>query len=183
MSRLPPVTPWTLSSGRSTSWCRSRPSRERSQVLRPSWKATPLASLVCLCDRFVKRKLSFGRRGADAVRQNGQTAHHRQQGWHHHHQVPAHRKGPARDGHQVRGKPHPRWDHLLEPPHQIFFFFCGLFAKVSFSTLLPTGSPLQFFVDAVNSGVVTAYGPGLSYGMVNRPASFTVVTKNAGEGA
>uniref|UniRef100_A0AAQ4P6X9 Calponin-homology (CH) domain-containing protein n=1 Tax=Gasterosteus aculeatus aculeatus TaxID=481459 RepID=A0AAQ4P6X9_GASAC len=44
------------------------------------------------------------------------------------------------------------------------------------------GSPLQFFVDAVNSGVVTAYGPGLSYGMVNRAATFTVVTKNAGEG-
>lgn len=45
-----------------------------------------------------------------------------------------------------------------------------------------TGSPLQFFVDAVNSGVVTAYGPGLSYGMVNKAATFTVVTKNAGEG-
>lgn len=45
-----------------------------------------------------------------------------------------------------------------------------------------TGSPLQFFVDAVNTGVVTAYGPGLSYGMVNKAATFTVVTKNAGEG-
>ncbi|KAM6960914.1 filamin-C-like [Aplochiton taeniatus] len=44
------------------------------------------------------------------------------------------------------------------------------------------GSPLQFFVDAMNSGVVTAYGPGLSYGMVNKSTSFTVVTKNAGEG-
>ncbi|XP_067446272.1 filamin-C-like isoform X1 [Thunnus thynnus] len=44
------------------------------------------------------------------------------------------------------------------------------------------GSPLQFFVDAVNSGLVTAYGPGLSYGMVNKAATFTVVTKNAGEG-
>nr|XP_057930810.1 filamin-C-like [Doryrhamphus excisus] len=44
------------------------------------------------------------------------------------------------------------------------------------------GSPLQFYVDAVNSGVVSAYGPGLSYGMVNRAATFTVVTKNAGEG-
>lgn len=49
--------------------------------------------------------------------------------------------------------------------------------------MLPlVGSPLQFFVDAVNSGVVTAYGPGLSYGMVNKAATFTVVTKNAGEG-
>lgn len=37
-------------------------------------------------------------------------------------------------------------------------------------------------MDAVNSGVVTAYGPGLSYGMVNKAATFTVVTKNAGEG-
>lgn len=44
------------------------------------------------------------------------------------------------------------------------------------------GSPLQFYVDAVNSGVVTAYGPGLSYGTVNKAATFTVVTKNAGEG-
>uniref|UniRef100_A0A3Q2Y808 Filamin C, gamma a (actin binding protein 280) n=1 Tax=Hippocampus comes TaxID=109280 RepID=A0A3Q2Y808_HIPCM len=44
------------------------------------------------------------------------------------------------------------------------------------------GSPLQFFVDAVNSGVVSAYGPGLSYGMVNKAATFTVVTKNAGQG-
>uniref|UniRef100_A0A7N6A1P6 Calponin-homology (CH) domain-containing protein n=1 Tax=Anabas testudineus TaxID=64144 RepID=A0A7N6A1P6_ANATE len=49
-------------------------------------------------------------------------------------------------------------------------------------TLFPVGSPLQFYVDAVNSGVVTAYGPGLSYGMVNKAATFTVVTKNAGEG-
>lgn len=62
--------------------------------------------------------------------------------------------------------------------------FCErLFCKcVIFFPFPPTGSPLQFFVDAVNSGVVTAYGPGLSYGMVNRPAAFTVVTKNAGEG-
>ncbi|KAJ3597175.1 hypothetical protein NHX12_003575 [Muraenolepis orangiensis] len=44
------------------------------------------------------------------------------------------------------------------------------------------GSPMQFYVDAINSGIVTAYGPGLSYGMVNRAATFTVVTKNAGEG-
>ncbi|KAL0968726.1 hypothetical protein UPYG_G00270880 [Umbra pygmaea] len=44
------------------------------------------------------------------------------------------------------------------------------------------GSPLQFYVDAVNSGVVTAYGPGLCHGIVNKPATFTVITKNAGEG-
>lgn len=44
------------------------------------------------------------------------------------------------------------------------------------------GSPLQFYVDAINSGHVTAYGPGLSHGIVSRPATFTIVTKDAGEG-
>ncbi|XP_078091828.1 filamin-C isoform X1 [Mustelus asterias] len=44
------------------------------------------------------------------------------------------------------------------------------------------GSPLQFYVDAINSGHVTAFGPGLSHGMVNKPATFTIVTKDAGEG-
>uniref|UniRef100_A0A8C4T6N6 Filamin A n=1 Tax=Erpetoichthys calabaricus TaxID=27687 RepID=A0A8C4T6N6_ERPCA len=44
------------------------------------------------------------------------------------------------------------------------------------------GSPLQFYVDYVNSGHVTAYGPGLIHGTVNKPAMFTVNTKDAGEG-
>ncbi|XP_041637158.1 filamin-C-like isoform X6 [Cheilinus undulatus] len=44
------------------------------------------------------------------------------------------------------------------------------------------GSPLQFYVDAINSGHVNAYGPGLSHGTINRPATFTIVTKDAGEG-
>ncbi|XP_062856326.1 filamin-C-like isoform X2 [Trichomycterus rosablanca] len=44
------------------------------------------------------------------------------------------------------------------------------------------GSPLQFYVDAADSGMVTAYGPGLCHGMVNKPATFTVVTANAKEG-
>lgn len=44
------------------------------------------------------------------------------------------------------------------------------------------GSPLQFYVDYVNSGHVTAFGPGLIHGMVNKPAVFTVNTKDAGEG-
>ncbi|KAL7862783.1 hypothetical protein SRHO_G00117670 [Serrasalmus rhombeus] len=44
------------------------------------------------------------------------------------------------------------------------------------------GSPLQFYVDAAESGMVTAYGPGLCHGTVNKPATFTVVTKNASEG-
>lgn len=45
-----------------------------------------------------------------------------------------------------------------------------------------TGSPLQFYVDYVNSGNVSAYGPGLIHGTVNKPAVFTVNTKDAGEG-
>lgn len=68
--------------------------------------------------------------------------------------------------------------------------FCSRFKNIKRSInhwllmIVPSlGSPLQFFVDAVNSGVVTAYGPGLSYGMVNKAATFTVVTKNAGEGS
>uniref|UniRef100_A0A8C8SM06 Filamin C n=1 Tax=Pelusios castaneus TaxID=367368 RepID=A0A8C8SM06_9SAUR len=44
------------------------------------------------------------------------------------------------------------------------------------------GSPLQFYVDAVHTRHVSAYGPGLSHGMVNKPATFTIVTKDAGEG-
>uniref|UniRef100_UPI00358E6021 filamin-C-like isoform X2 n=1 Tax=Myxine glutinosa TaxID=7769 RepID=UPI00358E6021 len=44
------------------------------------------------------------------------------------------------------------------------------------------GSPLQFYVDAINSGHVTAYGPGLTHGTVNQPTHFSIDTKNAGEG-
>ncbi|KAG7256275.1 hypothetical protein CRUP_015168 [Coryphaenoides rupestris] len=44
------------------------------------------------------------------------------------------------------------------------------------------GSPLQFYVDAVNSGHVTAYGAGLSHSTVDQLATFTIVTKDAGEG-
>lgn len=52
----------------------------------------------------------------------------------------------------------------------------------SFSLLSLTGSPLQFYVDYMNSGNVSAYGPGLIHGTVNKPAVFTVNTKDAGEG-
>lgn len=37
-------------------------------------------------------------------------------------------------------------------------------------------------MDYVNSGHVTAYGPGLIHGVVNKPAGFTVNTKDAGDG-
>ncbi|XP_047658290.1 filamin-C-like isoform X2 [Tachysurus fulvidraco] len=44
------------------------------------------------------------------------------------------------------------------------------------------GSPMQFYVDTADSTMVTAYGPGLCHGIVNKPTTFTVVTKNAKEG-
>lgn len=49
--------------------------------------------------------------------------------------------------------------------------------------LLFAGSPFQFHVDAVNSGYVTAYGPGLSHGTAGEPAEFTIVSKDAGAGS
>lgn len=54
-----------------------------------------------------------------------------------------------------------------------------LFPSLPFPYL---GSPLQFYVDAINARHVSAYGPGLSHGMVNKPATFTIITKDAGEG-
>lgn len=45
-----------------------------------------------------------------------------------------------------------------------------------------TGSPYQFHVDAVDSGMVSAFGPGLSYGVAGEPCTFTIDTKNAGAG-
>lgn len=44
------------------------------------------------------------------------------------------------------------------------------------------GSPFRFYVEAVGSGNVSAYGPGLSYGRSGEPADFTLVTKEAGAG-
>ncbi|KAF6772453.1 hypothetical protein AHF37_07036, partial [Paragonimus kellicotti] len=44
------------------------------------------------------------------------------------------------------------------------------------------GSPFRFYVEAVGSGIVTAYGPGLSYGRAGELADFTLVTKEAGAG-
>ncbi|XP_061582652.1 filamin-B-like isoform X1 [Cololabis saira] len=43
-------------------------------------------------------------------------------------------------------------------------------------------SPLQFYVNHVSNPNVTAYGPGLSYGVANKPATFTVYTEDASEG-
>ncbi|CAH8544199.1 unnamed protein product [Schistosoma turkestanicum] len=44
------------------------------------------------------------------------------------------------------------------------------------------GSPFRFYVEAVGSGIVTAYGPGLSCGRAGEPANFTLVTRDAGAG-
>ena len=42
--------------------------------------------------------------------------------------------------------------------------------------------PQQFHVDAIDSGYVTAHGPGLSHGVSGSTAGFTIVTKHAGAG-
>ncbi|XP_012277113.1 filamin-A isoform X2 [Orussus abietinus] len=44
------------------------------------------------------------------------------------------------------------------------------------------GSPFKFHVDSVASGYVTAYGPGLTYGVCGEPGNFTISTKGAGAG-
>lgn len=43
-------------------------------------------------------------------------------------------------------------------------------------------SPLQFYVNHASTPSVTAYGPGLSYGIANKMAMFTVFTDDASEG-
>ena len=58
----------------------------------------------------------------------------------------------------------------------------GTLNSLFFITYAHTGSPLQFYVDTMNTGLVTAYGPGLCHGTVNKQATFTVITRNAGEG-
>merc|ERR1719462_1014424 len=54
--------------------------------------------------------------------------------------------------------------------HQLDIFYSGEHIQ---------GSPFMFHVDAINSGYVTAYGPGLSHGLCDEPCSFTIVTKDA----
>lgn len=69
----------------------------------------------------------------------------------------------------------------LERPHACVCPAASFRFVLSCSSL--TGSPLQFYVDAINSGHVTAYGPGLTHGTVNTAATFTIVTKDTGEGS
>lgn len=49
-------------------------------------------------------------------------------------------------------------------------------------TICVAESPLQFYVNHASSPNVTAYGPGLSYGVANKLATFTVFTEDASEG-
>lgn len=44
------------------------------------------------------------------------------------------------------------------------------------------GSPFKFHVDTIQSGYVTAYGPGLTHGVAGEPSNFTISTKDAGKG-
>ncbi|XP_041945914.1 filamin-B [Alosa sapidissima] len=43
-------------------------------------------------------------------------------------------------------------------------------------------SPLQFYVNHASGPNVTAYGPGLVYGVANKTATFTIYTEDASEG-
>ncbi|CAL8338413.1 unnamed protein product [Merluccius merluccius] len=43
-------------------------------------------------------------------------------------------------------------------------------------------SPLQFYVNRASTPSVTAYGPGLIYGIANKMAAFTICTQDATEG-
>lgn len=52
----------------------------------------------------------------------------------------------------------------------------------NFVVVFVAESPLQFYVNHASSPNVTAYGPGLSYGVANKMASFTVYTEDAYEG-
>ncbi|ESO10099.1 hypothetical protein HELRODRAFT_72745 [Helobdella robusta] len=44
------------------------------------------------------------------------------------------------------------------------------------------GSPFEFYVSSEHSGLVYAYGPGLSHGVSGEMCNFTIVTKDAGAG-
>ena len=44
------------------------------------------------------------------------------------------------------------------------------------------GSPFKFFVDQIDSGNVTAFGPGLTHGIAGEPCHFTINTRDAGSG-
>ncbi|XP_017885701.1 filamin-A isoform X4 [Ceratina calcarata] len=66
-----------------------------------------------------------------------------------------------------------RYDPREEGQHELSVKFNGEHVQ---------GSPFKFHVDSLASGYVTAYGPGLVYGVCGEPGNFTITTKGAGAG-
>lgn len=56
------------------------------------------------------------------------------------------------------------------------------FSTIHFCSFYQLGSPFKFHVDSLASGYVTAYGPGLIYGVCGEPGNFNISTKDAGAG-
>ncbi|XP_011497813.1 PREDICTED: filamin-A [Ceratosolen solmsi marchali] len=66
-----------------------------------------------------------------------------------------------------------KYDPREEGLHEIYVKYNGEHVQ---------GSPFKFHVDSLASGYVTAYGPGLIYGVCGEPSNFTISTKGAGAG-
>ncbi|XP_078037195.1 filamin A protein cher isoform X5 [Augochlora pura] len=66
-----------------------------------------------------------------------------------------------------------RYDPREEGQHEVVVKFNGIHVQ---------GSPFKFHVDSLASGYVTAYGPGLVYGVCGEPGNFIISTKGAGAG-
>ncbi|XP_014220678.1 filamin-A isoform X3 [Trichogramma pretiosum] len=66
-----------------------------------------------------------------------------------------------------------KYDPKEEGLHEVFVKYNGEHVQ---------GSPFKFHVDSLASGYVTAYGPGLIYGVCGEPANFVISTKGAGAG-
>ncbi|KZC12063.1 Filamin-A [Dufourea novaeangliae] len=66
-----------------------------------------------------------------------------------------------------------RYDPKEEGQHEVIVKFNGVHVQ---------GSPFKFHVDSIGSGYVTAYGPGLVYGVCGEPGNFVISTKGAGAG-
>ncbi|KAK9301494.1 hypothetical protein QLX08_006128 [Tetragonisca angustula] len=66
-----------------------------------------------------------------------------------------------------------RYDPREEGQHELAVKFNGEHVQ---------GSPFRFHVDSLASGYVTAYGPGLIYGVCGEPGNFNISTKDVGPG-
>jgi len=54
--------------------------------------------------------------------------------------------------------------------------------ELNYAGVAMQDSPYKFSVEPLKPGRVSAFGSGLSSGLAGQPASFTVVTKDAGPG-